>query len=121
MESRSSDEKEKNNSNYQSPEKTKNIEKKLEELYEVIQPLIKNSEEINIEENNFKGYHKEIKPENQSNPISLEQLEIIMEQMKKNLCKIYKQDGSFGSGFFCKIPFKDEFNMLPVLFTTTTY
>ena len=63
------------------------------------------------------GYYKEIQPANQSSPVSFQQMEIIMEQMKKNICKIYLKDGNFGTGFFCEIPFPDEFNILPVLFT----
>ena len=37
--------------------------------------------------------------------------------MDENLCKIYTSNGNLGGGFFCKIPFPDEFNLLPVLFT----
>ena len=40
----------------------------------------------------------------------------IMEQMEKNICKIKIGDKQ-GTGFFCKIPFPDENNMLPVLIT----
>ena len=40
----------------------------------------------------------------------------IMEQMEKNICKIRIGDQQ-GTGFFCKIPFPDENNMLPVLIT----
>ena len=50
-------------------------------------------------------------------PISGEQLKIIMEQMENKLCKIYMNNGGFGSGFFCIIPFPDKLNQLPVLFT----
>ena len=39
-----------------------------------------------------------------------------MEQMQKNICKI-KIDGNQGTGFFCKIPFPNKDNMLPVLIT----
>ena len=41
----------------------------------------------------------------------------IIEQMKKNVCKI-KVDQIQGTGFFCKIPFPDYNNMLHVLITT---
>ena len=40
----------------------------------------------------------------------------IIEQMEKNVFKIKTKDGQ-GTGFFCKIPFPDETNMLPVLMT----
>ena len=36
--------------------------------------------------------------------------------MKKNVCHI-QSDESQGTGFFCKIPFPDMNNMLPVLIT----
>ena len=38
-------------------------------------------------------------------PITSEGTEIILSQMRKNICKIYMNDGSKGTGFFCKIPF----------------
>ena len=40
----------------------------------------------------------------------------ILEQMEKNICCIYQGEKQ-GTGFFCKIPFPDENNMLPVLIT----
>ena len=40
----------------------------------------------------------------------------IMEQMKKNICKI-KVAQEQGTGFFCKIPFPNNENMLPVFIT----
>ena len=45
-------------------------------------------------------------------PISLEQNEKIIEQMKNSICRINDQ----GTGFFVKIPFKSK--ILPVLITT---
>ena len=48
--------------------------------------------------------------------ISLKSTEIILEQMKKNICKIIRDDGSKGTGFFCKIPFINN-NHLSVLLT----
>ena len=48
--------------------------------------------------------------------IKLECAEKIIEQMKKNICKIIL-DQIQGTGFFCKIPFPDHTKMLPVLFT----
>ena len=48
--------------------------------------------------------------------ISLKGIEIILEQMKKEVCKI--NIGKIkGTGFFCKIPFIDNNNLLPVLIT----
>ena len=40
----------------------------------------------------------------------------IKEQMEKNICKI-NIGKSQGTGFFCKIPFPDLNNMLPVFIT----
>ena len=48
--------------------------------------------------------------------ISYECTKKIMEQMEKNICNIRIENHS-GTGFFCKIPFPDEDNMLPVLIT----
>ena len=48
--------------------------------------------------------------------ISLKGTEIILEQMKKKVCKI--NIGRIkGTGFFCKIPFPDDKNLLSVLIT----
>ena len=40
----------------------------------------------------------------------------IIKQMERNICKI-KIGQEQGTGFFCKIPFPDMNNMLPVLIT----
>ena len=37
--------------------------------------------------------------------------------MKKCICKIYMDNGTKGTGFFCKIPFPDEKCLIPVLVT----
>ena len=50
--------------------------------------------------------------------IKLECGEKIIEQMKKNICKIIL-DQIQGTGFFCKIPFPDHNKMLPVLMTSS--
>ena len=49
------------------------------------------------------------------NHITYECTRKIMEQMEKNICKI--KIGHQGTGFFCKIPFPDKENMLPVFIT----
>ena len=48
--------------------------------------------------------------------LSCKLMEIILKQMKKNICKI-KNGNQRGSGFFCKIPFPSKESMLPVLIT----
>ena len=50
------------------------------------------------------------------NIISYECTKKIKEQMEKNICKI-NIGKSQGTGFFCKIPFPDLNNMLPVFIT----
>ena len=41
-------------------------------------------------------------------PIFIEGTEIILNQMKKAICKISTESGSKGTGFFCKIPYPDN-------------
>ena len=51
-------------------------------------------------------------------PIPIEGLEKILFQMKSCICKIFnKNTGQAGTGFFCKIPFPNKLNLLPVLIT----
>ena len=40
--------------------------------------------------------------------VNIKGTEIILEQMKKSICKIYKGEGESGTGFFCCIPYKDQ-------------
>ena len=56
--------------------------------------------------------------ENYHIPLSIEQTEIILNQMKTSVCQIHP--GKFcarGTGFFCRIPYPDENNLLTVLIT----
>ena len=48
-------------------------------------------------------------------PVSIKGIEIILNQMKKCICKILKNDGIKGTGFFCEIPYQSK--LLPVLVT----
>ena len=50
-------------------------------------------------------------------PIGREQLLIMAEKMEKCLCLIYTDNGSRCSGFFCKIPLKNNNEFIPVLIT----
>jgi len=50
-------------------------------------------------------------------PISYDSTEKILSQMKMSVCKIKSDKGIKGTGFFCKIPFPDSKNLLPVLIT----
>ena len=49
------------------------------------------------------------------NSVSLRGTEIILDQMKSMVCKIYTKDQFKGTGFFCNIPYND--NLLPILMT----
>ena len=62
----------------------------------------------------FEG-NKEVLLENYPIPITIEENYLIIDQMKKCICKIIKNNGEKGSGFFCCIPFKSS--KLPVLIT----
>ena len=59
---------------------------------------------------------KEKKLNNYPEIVTLEATEIIINQMKKNIFKIYLNDGSKGTGFFCKIPYTSN-KELKVLIT----
>ena len=48
--------------------------------------------------------------------VSFENTISIINQMEKSICKVRISQNS-GTGFFCKIPFPDKSNMLPVLIT----
>ena len=52
-------------------------------------------------------------------PISIETTEIILNQLKNNICKIFMKNGGKGTGFFCKIPFPDMNHFLTVLITNS--
>jgi len=53
--------------------------------------------------------------EEQPIPVSLEGTKKIIFQMENCICQIYSKNGEKGTGFFCKIPFNNNF--LPVLIT----
>ena len=55
-------------------------------------------------------------PDGKIKPIESEREEKIIKQLKIYICKINECQGH-RTGFFCKIPFPDEFNYLPVLIT----
>ena len=48
-------------------------------------------------------------------PVSLEGTRKILYQMENCICKIYKDNGEIGTGFFCEIPYNN--NLLKVLIT----
>ena len=61
--------------------------------------------------------HREAKIPGTSDYISFNDQSIINEQKENSICKIIKDDGSFGTGFLCLIPFPDKLHPLPVLIT----
>lgn len=50
-------------------------------------------------------------------PVSIEATEKILNQMKNSICKVILENGREGTGFFCKIPNENKYNLLPVLIT----
>jgi len=50
-------------------------------------------------------------------PVSFENTEKILSQMKNCICKIHKNNGKKGTGFFCKIPYTNKSKLLTVLIT----
>ena len=70
-----------------------------------------------MENGNNLNYSDEKKIKDHPKSLSIEQNKIVLEQMKKCVCKIKCDDGRSGIGFFCKIPFPDTYNLLPILIT----
>ena len=50
-------------------------------------------------------------------PLTTDQTKQILSQLEKNVCKIYSSNDIIGTGFFCKIPYPNQFSLLPVLIT----
>ena len=75
-----------------------------------------NFNNINNKNNYNNNYNKEDIPVGAVEPISRETNKIIDNQLECNICKIYTSK-SLGTGFLCKIPYPNEFNLLPVLIT----
>ena len=63
----------------------------------------------------MENVEKEIMLDNYPPPISIKGTEIILEQMKKYICKIFIKDGGKGTGFFCYINYENI--SLPVMIT----
>ena len=66
---------------------------------------------------NKHNYIKEKLLSDQPLPIRLDDMKVIIEQMENCICRIFEKDNSCSTGFFCKIPFPDTLNLLPVLIT----
>ena len=65
----------------------------------------------------YQYYIKEKNLDKHPNPISIDKLEVILEQIKNCICNIECIIEGHGTGFFCRIPFPDFFNIKPVLMT----
>jgi len=63
------------------------------------------------------SYNPEKELNDHPQSIGLEQMDIIKQKMEKSICKIKCPKRGFGTSFFCKIPFPNEFNMLTLLIT----
>ena len=63
------------------------------------------------------GYEPEDKAIDGVDSLDDNQLDKIKFQKKRCICKINVDDKKKGTGFFCKIPFPDRFNYLPVFIT----
>ena len=58
---------------------------------------------------------KEILIQDQPIPVPIEGIKKILSQLENCICQIHKKNGGKGTGFFCKILFKNK--LLPVLIT----
>ena len=56
-------------------------------------------------------YIKEKSLANISDPISIDILKIIIEQIEESICKIYCRKEGNGTVFFCLIPFPNKLNL----------
>ena len=63
------------------------------------------------------NFIKESVIEEQPIPVDIEGTKLILFQMENCICKIIKDNGTKGTGFFCQIPFPDKNNLLNVLIT----
>ena len=61
------------------------------------------------------GFNKDNNLNYYPNSVSLHGTEVILEQMKNNICKICIDKKIIGIGFFCKITIKN--NLFPILIT----
>ena len=64
------------------------------------------------------NYIKEKELDNQGIPITADKLVIILELIKNSICDIKCLKEGHGTGFFCRIPYPDFFNLKPVLITS---
>ena len=62
---------------------------------------------INLFIHSVDEYKPEKKLKDHGKSVNKRQLKIIVLQMEICICKIHCNDGSYGTGFFCRIPFPD--------------
>ena len=76
-----------------------------------------NNNNFNNNNNNINNnYNEENIPVGAVEPIPRKVNKIVDNQLEFYICKIYTSKG-LGTGFLCRIPYPDEFNLLPVLIT----
>ena len=56
---------------------------------------------------------------NHPDSISKEDMKFLYRLMEKCICKIKCKNNNYGTGFFCRFPFPDKSNLLPVLITSS--
>ena len=54
-------------------------------------------------------------------PLNTDQIKVILSQLAKKVCKIYKTKTNTATGFLLKIPYPDQFSLLPVLITNNHF
>ena len=62
--------------------------------------------------------HQEMKNEKSIIPVTIEDTTNILHQMKYAICKIFKGEGKYGTGFLCKIYYPNTFNYKTFLMTS---
>ena len=87
----------------------KKLKKKIEDLLEELEEKDKRIEDIKLKSKKENNYFPK--------PILYENFEKINQQIKNGICKLKSKNGKEGLGFFCKIPFPNKNNLLPVIIT----
>ena len=79
---------------------------------------IKNDKKIDNKKEGDAQYTPQKYLKDHSVPVHYDSMKYILKQMKSSICKINYKD-SYGTGFFCVIPFPNMNNLLPVLITNS--
>ena len=79
---------------------------------------VKNDKKIDNKKEGDAQYTPQKYLKDHSVPVHYDSMKYILKQMKSSICKINYKD-SYGTGFFCVIPFPNMNNLLPVLITNS--